>query len=66
MNFNLTDVQQEFVKLAKDFGEKKLAPTITERDHQGIFDRALVDEMLSLGLAALISKKNTAALNATY
>ena len=51
MNFNLTDVQQEFVRLAKDFGEKKLAPTITERDHQGIFDRALVDEMLGLGLA---------------
>lgn len=51
MNFNLTDVQQEFVRLAKDFGEKKLAPTITERDHQGVFDRALVDEMLGLGLA---------------
>ncbi len=51
MNFNLTDVQQDFVKLAKDFGEKKLAPTIMERDHHGVFDRALIDEMLSLGLA---------------
>lgn len=51
MNFNLTEVQQDFVNLAKDFGENKLAPTITERDHQGVFDRALVDEMLSLGFA---------------
>ena len=51
MNFNLTEVQQDFVNLAKDFGENKLAPTITERDHHGVFDRALVDEMLSLGFA---------------
>lgn len=36
--------------MAKGFGEKKLAPTIVERDHQGVFDEALVQEMLGLGL----------------
>ncbi len=50
MDFNLTDVHQEFINLAADFGKKKLAPTITERDHQGIFDEDLVSEMLGLGL----------------
>ena len=39
MDFNLTDIQQDFLKLAHDFGEKKLAPTITERDHKGIYDK---------------------------
>ena len=48
MNFNFTEEQQEFIKLAKDFGEKKLLPTITERDHQGVFDEALVEEMLGI------------------
>ena len=51
MNFDFTDVQKDFIKLAKDFGEQKLAPTITERDHKGVFDRALIDEMFSLGFA---------------
>ena len=50
MDFNLTDVHQEFINLAAGFGKKKLAPTITERDHQGIFDEDLVSEMLGLGL----------------
>ena len=46
----MTEDQQMFVKLAKDFGEKRLAPTITERDHHGIFDEAIVKEMLEMGL----------------
>lgn len=50
MDFNLTDIQQDFLKLAHDFGEKKLAPTITERDHKGIYDKDLIDELLSLGI----------------
>ena len=50
MDFNMTEDQQMFVKLAKDFGEKRLAPTITERDHQGIFDEAIIKEMLEMGL----------------
>jgi len=50
MDFNMTEDQQMFVKLAKDFGEKRLAPTITERDHHGIFDEAIVKEMLEMGL----------------
>ena len=50
MNFNLTDVQQDFQKLAKDFGEKKLLPTIMERDHKGEFNEDLVRGMLALSL----------------
>ena len=50
MDFNLTDVQLDFQKLAKDFGEKRLAPTIIERDHQGIYDEELIAELLSLGI----------------
>ena len=50
MDFNLTDIQQDFLKLAHDFGEKKLAPTVTERDHKGIYDKELIDELLSLGI----------------
>ena len=42
MDFNLTEVQQDFMNLARDFGEKRLAPTIMERDHQGIYDDALI------------------------
>ena len=50
MDFNLTEVQQDFMNLARDFGEKRLAPTIMERDHQGIYDDALIAELLSLGI----------------
>ena len=60
MDFNLTEVQQDFMNLARDFGEKRLAPTIMERDHQGIYDDALIAELLSLGITALTLKKSTA------
>jgi butyryl-CoA dehydrogenase len=51
MDFNMTEDQKAFVQIAKDFAAKKLAPTIEERDMNGTFDRALVDELLGLGLA---------------
>ncbi|KMO86495.1 acyl-CoA dehydrogenase [Megasphaera cerevisiae DSM 20462] len=51
MDFNLTDDQKMFVKLAKDFGEKRLAPTVTERDHHGIYDEEIIAEMLEMGLS---------------
>jgi alkylation response protein AidB-like acyl-CoA dehydrogenase len=50
MDFNMTEDQQMFVKLAKDFGEKRLAPTIVERDHKDIYDEAIIKEMLEMGL----------------
>ncbi|ERT60939.1 acyl-CoA dehydrogenase, partial [Megasphaera vaginalis (ex Srinivasan et al. 2021)] len=51
MDFNCTEDQEMFVKLAKDFGVKKLLPTVTERDHKHEYDEALVEEMLGMGLA---------------
>lgn len=51
MDYNMTEDQQMFVKLAKDFGEKRLLPTITERDHKHEYDEAIVAEMLEMGLA---------------
>ena len=51
MDFNMTEDQQMFVKLAKDFGEKRLLPTVSERDHKHEYDGAIVKEMLEMGLA---------------
>ncbi|WP_101912630.1 acyl-CoA dehydrogenase [Megasphaera vaginalis (ex Bordigoni et al. 2020)] len=51
MDFNYTEDQEMFVKLAKDFGVKKLLPTVTERDHKHEYDEALIEEMLGMGLA---------------
>jgi len=51
MDFEMNEDQKMFVKLAHDFGEKKLAPTVVERDHKGIYDPELVKEMLDMGLA---------------
>ena len=51
MDFNMTEDQQMFVKLAKDFGEKRLLPTVSERDHKHEYDEAIVKEMLEMGLA---------------
>ncbi|MCH4178860.1 MAG: acyl-CoA dehydrogenase [Megasphaera sp.] len=53
MDFELDDVQQEFVRLAHNFGEKKLAPTIMERDHKGIYDENLIQELLDMGMGGI-------------
>jgi len=66
MDFNMTEDQQMFVKLAKDFGEKRLAPTITERDHQGILMKQSSKKCSKWVWAAHISQKNTAELVPMY
>jgi alkylation response protein AidB-like acyl-CoA dehydrogenase len=53
MDFELDDVQKEFVRLAHSFGEKKLAPTIMERDHKGIYDENLTKELLDMGMGGI-------------
>ena len=45
MDFKLTELQQDIAKLAKDFAEKELAPTVKERDEKAVFDRAILDKM---------------------
>ena len=51
MDYNMTEDQEMFVKMVKDFGEKRLLPGITERDHNHEYDEGIVAEMLEMGLA---------------
>ncbi len=51
MDYNMTEDQEMFVKMVKDFGEKRLLPGITERDYNHEYDEGIVAEMLEMGLA---------------
>jgi len=53
MQFKLTEDQKMLQKLARDFAEKRLAPTMSERDHKEEFSRGLADEMGALGLPGI-------------
>ena len=53
MEFKLTEDQKMVQKLARDFAEKRLAPTVSERDHKEEFSRPLVDEMGEMGLTGI-------------
>ena len=53
MDFKLTELQQDIAKLAKDFAEKELAPTVKDRDENAVFDRAILDKMGTLGLLGI-------------
>ena len=53
MQFKLTEDQTMVQKLARDFAEKRLAPTVSERDHKEEFSRALVHEMGEMGLTGI-------------
>ena len=45
MDFKLTEMQLDIANLAKDFAEKRLLPTVKERDEKETFDRSILDEM---------------------
>lgn len=53
MQFTLIEDQKIVQKLARDFAEKRLAPTVSERDHKEEFSRALADEMGEMGLTGI-------------
>lgn len=53
MNFKLTEMQLDIANLAKDFAEKRLLPTVKERDEKETFDRSILDEMGQLGLLGI-------------
>ncbi len=53
MEFQLTEDQKMVQKLARDFAEKRLAPTVSERDHKEEFSRELADEMGEMGLTGI-------------
>ena len=45
MDFELSEMNKDIQRLAKDVAEKKLLPTVKERDDEEKFDRSLVDDM---------------------
>ena len=53
MDFRLTEMQADIANLARDFAEKRLVPTVKERDEKETFDRAILDEMGQLGLLGI-------------
>ena len=66
MDFKLSEMQQDIAKLARDFAEKKLEPTVKQRDEDEVFDRALVDEMGSLGLLGIPWEENYGGVGADF
>lgn len=53
MQFQLTEDQKMVQKLARDFAEKRLAPSVAERDAKEEFSRELFDEIGEMGLTSI-------------
>ncbi len=53
IDFSFTDEQQLVRKLARDFASKEVAPTIQEKDAEGVFDPEILPKMAGLGLLGL-------------
>ena len=53
MDFNLTAHQIELRNRIRNFAERELAPTVSERDDAGTFDRWVFDKCVEAGLAGL-------------
>ena len=53
MDFRLTEMQVDIANVARDFAEKRLVPSVKERDEKETFDRAILDEMGQLGLLGI-------------
>ena len=66
MEFKLSELQQDIANLAKDFAEKKLAPTVKERDEKEVFDRAILDEMGTLGLLGIPWEEENGGVGADF
>ena len=58
MDFQLTEDQKMVQKLARDFAEKKLTPTVSERDDKEEFSRALTNELGEIGLTGICFPEN--------
>ncbi len=57
MDFNLTPQQIELRNRVRNFAERELAPTVSERDEAGVFDRWVFDKCAEAGLAGLAFPK---------
>lgn len=66
MNFQFTEEQLEIQALAKDFAEKKVAPTLIERDEAAQFSRELYDEIGALGFTGICFDEKYGGLGLDY
>jgi glutaryl-CoA dehydrogenase (non-decarboxylating) len=55
MDFSLTDEQEAMREMAKNFAEKKIAPTMEEDEKEHRFRREIVKEMAKLGFFGCIA-----------
>ncbi len=53
MNFEFTEKQQAIQKIVKEFAEKKVAPSVVEREEKEEFSREIMDKIGELGLNGL-------------
>ena len=53
MDLNLTPQQIDLRNRVRAFAERELAPTVSERDEAGTFDRWVFDACVKAGLAGL-------------
>jgi hypothetical protein len=51
---DLTDVQREIVRTAREFAEAELAPHVAERDRSGEFSREAIDALGELGFLGML------------
>lgn len=61
MDFKLSEMQQDIAKLAKDFAEKELAPTVKERDERKSLTALSSTKWVPSAFSASPGKKKTAA-----
>lgn len=50
INFELSDIQQDLQKLARDFAQKEVAPKAEEHDHESKFPLEIAQKAFELGL----------------
>lgn len=53
MNFQLSEEHEMIRKTVRDFAQKEVEPTASERDEEERFDRTLFEKMAELGLAGI-------------
>ncbi|MGG1480734.1 acyl-CoA dehydrogenase [Bacillus smithii] len=53
MNFQLSEEHEMIRKTVRDFAQKEVEPTASERDEEERFDRALFEKMAELGLTGI-------------
>jgi len=58
MDFSLSEEQKAMRDMAKNFAEKKIAPTMEEDEKEHRFRRELIKEMARLGFFGCIAQRN--------